>query len=282
MSPRELDVALTFIQQHPDAAARQLELEPQENTAAFIRVLPLNRRSQLVAHMLPSYVARLCAHWPADMTAMLLASFSANQTTAILRCVDSSVRDDLLNELPEKKATMCRLLMSYSEDSVGAWMTADITVLPTDCSVAEALKRFALEEGLVLGDSLLFVDDENRLAGQVRLRDLLRAKGKSSVSSLMKDVPAVLSSRTSLAVASTNEGWQHQDILPVLNRNKQIVGLLRHADLRRSLALFTGASRTVSEDDLLGAVGEAYSGALLALLGLLGSPRPTAKTGQSS
>lgn len=282
MNPRELDIVLTFIEQHPDAAARQLELQSQRSAAEFIRALPLTQGSQLVLHMLPSYVARLCAHWPLDMAAVLLADFNANRTAAILRSITKLKRDDLLKALPEKNAALCRLLLSYSDDSVGAWMNADIAVLPPNCRVAEALQRFTLEDGSLLGDALPLVDNRNCLLGQVYLRDLLRAKGESPVSHLRQDPPPVLSSRASLGVAARHEGWQRYDTLPVLNRDKQLVGLLRYSDLRHSLEQFGETSRTVSQDDLLGGMVEAYRGTLMALLGLLGSPHPGSIIGESS
>jgi magnesium transporter len=204
-----------------------------------------------------------------DRAAALLADFNANQIAAISRGISEPKRDDLLKALPEKKAVLCRLLLSYSDNSVGAWMSADIALLPPNCSVHEALQRFTLHDSSVLGDALLLVDNENRPTGQVYLRDLLRAKSKSLVSHLRHDAPPALSSRTSLAVAARHEGWQHHDTLPILNHEKQLIGLLRHADLRRSMEQFGETSHAVSQDDLLGEMGGAYKGTLIALLGLL-------------
>ena len=281
MNPRELDLVLTFIKQHPDAAARQLELQPQRNAAEFIQALPLTQGRQLIAPMLPSYVARLCAYWPLDKVAALLADFNANQITAILRGISKPKRDDLLKALPEKNAVLCRLLLSYSDNAVGAWMNADIALLPLNCLVHEALQRFTLQDSAALGDALLLVDNENRLLGQIYLGDLLRAKGESLVSHLRHDAPPALSSRTSLAVAARHEGWQTYDTLPVLSRDKQVVGLLRHADLRRSLAQFGEISRAVSSNDLLGEMGGAYKGTLIALLGLFDRPKTAPMMGES-
>ncbi|MDX2464773.1 MAG: CBS domain-containing protein [Porticoccus sp.] len=269
MNPRELDVVLAFVQQHPEAAARELELQAQETTAELIEALPLHQGRQLVTHMLPPYAARLCAYLSLDTAAGLLSEFNANQAAAILRGMPKSNRDDLLKVLPEKTTILCRLLLSYSDDSVGAWMSADIVMLPSNCSVAEALQRFTSTNSSIIGDGLPVVDNDRNLTGLVCLRDLLRAKGESSISHLRQDAPSTLSSRTSLAAAAHHDGWQQHDILPVLNRNKQLVGLLRHVDLRRSLEQFGEISRVIPQDDFLGSMGEAYLGTLTALLGLV-------------
>ena len=280
MNPRELDVVLAFVQQHPEAAARELELQSKETTAELIEALPLHQGRQLVTHMLPPYAARLCAYLSLDTAAELLSELNANQAAFILRGMPKPKRDDLLRVLPEKTTILCRLLLSYSDDSVGAWMSADIVMLPSNCLVAEALQRFIGANSSTLGDELPVVDNDGYLVGQVCLRDLLCAKGESSISHLHQDAPYTLSSRTSLAATAHHEGWQQHDILPVLNRNKQLVGLLRHVDLRRSLEQFGEISRVIPQDDFLGSMGEAYMGTLTALLGLVHSqPEPDSMLG---
>lgn len=281
MNPRELDIVLTFIQQHPEAAARELELQTQETVAELIQALPLHQGRHLITHMLPPYAARLCAQLSLDVAAGLLAEFNANRAATILRGIPKLRRDELLKTLPDKTATLCRLLLSYSEDSVGAWMSADIVMLPANCLVAEALQRFTATDSSIIGDALPVVDSNTYLVGQVCLRDLLRAKTESPISSLCHEAPSSLSSRISLAAAVRHEGWQEYDILPVLNRKKQLVGLLRYVDLRRSLAHFGEIARTVPQDDFIGSVGEMYKDTLIALLGLVDRPvRPGLEMGE--
>lgn len=269
MNPRELDVILTFIQQHPDAAARELELQTLESAAELIQTLPLHQGRQLIKYMLPPYAARLCSQLPKDMVAGLLAGFNANQAATILRGMGKPEREKLLTALPDKIAGLCRLLLSYSDDSVGAWMSADIFMLPSDCRVADALQRYTGTNSSIIGDALPVVDNGGFFIGLVYLGELLGAKGESSISQLRQDGPPTLSSRTSLAAAARHEGWQQHDILPVLNRSKQLVGLLRHVDLRRSLEQFGEISRSIPQDDFLGNMTEAYMGTLVALLGLV-------------
>jgi Mg/Co/Ni transporter MgtE len=281
MNPLELDVVLAFVQQHPEAAARELELQSHESTAELIEVLPLHQGRQLVAHMLPPYAARLCSYLSLDTGAGLLAEFSANQSATILRGMPKLKRNDLLKVLPEKTAILCRLLLSYSDDSVGAWMSADIVMLPSNCSVDDALQRFISTNSAIIGGSLPVVDNDRYLVGLVRLRDLLRAKGESSISHLRQDPPSALSSRASLAAVVDHDGWKKHDILPVLNRNKQLVGMLHHVDLRRSLEQFGEISRAIPQEDFLGGMGKAYLGTLTALLGLVNKKsEPNSKWGE--
>lgn len=269
MNPHELDLVLTFIQSHPDAAARELELLPLDIAVELVGTLPLNQGRQIILQLLPTYAARVCAELSVDMAAGLLADSHSNRVTAILRCMSKSRRAALLKGLPEKIATICRLLLSYSEDTVGAWMTADIVMLPANCVAAGALQRLTLIEVSADSNEIPVVGEGQQLVGFVDVRDLLRAKGDTIITGLIKKADVAVSSRASLATTAGHDGWHNHDTLAVLNRNKQLVGMLRHVDLRRSLERFSEDSFVSQQEDLLGGMSEAYVGVMGALLGLV-------------
>ena len=269
MHSSELELALTFVQAHPDAAARELELQPPEITAGLMNTLPLPQGRDVMKQLLPTYAARVCAQLSVDRAVGLLVGSSVNQVASILRCLPKINRKALVKGLPEKTAALCRLMLSYSEDTVGAWMTADIVMLPVDSVAGEALQRLALSGGVTDSEAIPVIDKSQQVIGTAAMRDLLRAQEQTTVSQIMHEVPAALSSRTSLASASRHEGWRQRDIMMVLNRNRQLVGMLRHLDLRRSLERFGELTGQVPQSDLLSGISEVYSGALSAMLGLV-------------
>ncbi len=269
MSPANLELVASFVQSHPESAARELERQSPEAAAQLIRALPLNMGRLLLSHMLPPYAASLCAEVSQDRAAGLLAEFSANRVAALLRCMPKLKRSEVMAALPEKTAALCRLLMAYSEDTVGAWMTAGIVMLSINCLVEEALQQVSQAHGLVLGGMVPVVEQTQQLAGFVDLRELLRAKAQMPLSQLLHESPDILSSRTSLVSASQSEAWRQHELLPVHNRERQLVGLLRYVDLRRSLEQYARATPALVAGSLVGDLGEAYGGSLVAMLGLL-------------
>lgn len=278
MNPHELDLVLTFIQSHPDAAARELELQRPETATELILALPKKQAHRVLMHMLPSCAARLCNQIPVDRAAELLVDGNVNQVAAILRCLQKPRCNKVLKGLPEKTATLCRLVLSYSEDTIGAWMVADIVMLPADCTAADALKRLALSNSSADSNKVPVIDKQQYVIGLVDVRDLLRAKAETVVTALVRETPSVLSSRTSVTAAARDKAWHHHDTLLVLNRNRQLIGLLRHVDLRRSLARFSEVSGATSQNDFLGSIGEGYVGSLSAMLGLFHVQQPASMT----
>lgn len=272
MMNHDMDVVLTFIQKYPDAAARELELQAQENAAQFLASLPLVQGRRLLVNMLPVYAARICTHLSQDQAFALLAEFNANQLASLLRCMSGTTREALFKVLPEKTVAVCRLLMTYPEDTVGAWMMADTVMLRPENCVADALQRFAAQDPSQQLDSLAVVGSNRHYAGQLYLRDLLQEKTETPVSQVMRKPLPQLPSRVSVSSAARHTEWRHVDMMAVLNSSKHLVGLLPHRALRCSVERSGEQPRIRARDNVAGAIGDVYGGSLIALLGLVGDP----------
>lgn len=268
MASYELNVAKTFIQTHVDAAARELEGQPAEAARLLIEALPATQAHRILMHMLPPYAARLCCLLPIKLAASLLAGGDANHVVAILRCMPSAKRKTLLKVMPDKIAALCLLLLSYSEDTVGARMTADIVMLPRSISVGSALKRLADNHGVSDSDAIPLVDEQTHLVGLVSVRTLLNAHDDLLIESLIDSTRPALSSRASLASVAGHEGWRRYDTLVVLNRHKQLIGLLRHVDLRRGLEQSINDVNLIPAADIVSDASQVYLSALTGVLSL--------------
>ncbi|WP_250657032.1 magnesium transporter MgtE N-terminal domain-containing protein [Alkalimarinus coralli] len=279
MAVRDLNIAKTFIRTHVDAAARELEGLPVEAARELLEALPATQAHRILMHMLPPYAARLCAQLPIKLAASLLAGGDANHVVAILRCMPSAKRKTLLKVMPDKIAALCLLLLSYSKDTVGAWMTADIVMLPRSITVASALRRLADSHGLSDSDSIPLVDGDTHLVGLVSVRTLLNAKDDSCIDQLIDETRPALSSRASLRSVLDHAGWQRYDTLVVLNRYKQLIGILRHVDLRRGLEQPTADIHPDPVADVVSDSAQVYVSVLAGILNLFsGSPTSSRST----
>ena len=147
----------------------------------------------------------------------------------------------------------CKLLLNYAENAVGAWMVANITTLPDDCTVEDAISRLKAEHAVVKSDVVHVVDRERRLQGLVNVVNLLRNSSNSPIT------------RTALISAANHTAWAHQDMIAVTNRNNQMVGVLRHVDLRKGLENLASTITKSSGSDPLTGIYEVYGSSLLAL-----------------
>ena len=270
MDLHRLALAQGFIESHTELAARELEILDPQAAAKFILTIPLAQAQRLLLHMLPAYSARIILSLPASKVAEMLANSNSNQIAGILRQLPSQQRIELIEHLPVGIATRVRRMLNHAEDTVGAWMTTDILLLPCQISAAEALQRIA--DAVSPGDAnaLPLVENNQKLLGFISVRDLLRAKSETRLTLLKRDSEHIaLSSKMSLRAADSLPSWQTYDNLIVVNQRNQPEGLLRHVDLRQGLSV-SRDSIARSPENILGQLGQAYLDSISGLFTLLG------------
>lgn len=270
MTNKKIDLALAFLESQPAVAAYVLEQQSMEEVASFFNDIPHTYAAPVLEKMLPQYTAKLCLLLEPTLCAGVLAQMEISLAAAILRHSSQEMRKKILILLPEKTKIACKLLLNYSEDSVGAWMVAHVATLPNDCTAGDALKRLASEEASVDSDAIYVVDRERHLQGLISSAALLRANPDTSITSVMQKKPAILQGRASLFSIKNHDGWTSYDTLPVMNRTNQLVGMLRHVDLRKGLDQITTTIHTPHGGDPITNICEVYGGSLLALFNTIG------------
>lgn len=270
MTEHKVDLALAFLQSQPAAAAAILEQQPLEQVAEFLSGLPHTYGAQVLAKMLPQYTARLCRALKPTIAAGLLSNMDISLIAAVMRLCHKDLCRELLDLLADKTRLATRLLLNYSEDAVGAWMLADLSTLPDDCSVEDALSRIRQERLTVDTGVSMVVNRSRYLQGRVTLAALLRAPGAAPLTAVMVKDNRSISGRTALKSAQDNPLWREQDCIAVTNRNQKLVGVIRHLDFRKGLEQISTSIDQPRGVDSLSGIAEAYASSLLVLFVTLG------------
>jgi len=268
MTAKKAELALAFLQSHPQSAAALLEQQPMQDVALFLGDVPPSYAAPVLENMLPQYAAKLCSHLEAEMAAGFLSRMEISMAAAVLRHLTRPLRITLLGLLSEKNSLSCKLLLDYSEDQVGAWMLVEAATLPAECTVSAALARVTDNEED--GDMICVVDRSGHIQGVVTLARLLRSSGETPVTAVMKPSPGAISGRTNLIAAGDHDGWLVADTLPVINRHQQLVGFIRHVDLRKGMGQLNTFIDAPQGSDPFSAMLEIYGSSLLALFGSAG------------
>ena len=265
MTNHKMDLALAFMKSQPGSAAAVLEQQPVDYVSEFLKDVPYTHAAAVLRKMLPQYTARVCHNLDPAISANFLSEMEVSLVAAIMRHSDKVQTKRILELLPERTKIACKLLLNYAENAVGAWMVANITTLPDDCTVEDALSRLKTEHAVVKSDVVHVVDRERRLQGLVNVVNLLRNSSNTPVTKIMEKKFDTLSGRTALISAANHTVWAHQDMIAVTNRNNQMVGVLRHSDLRKGLENIASTITKSSGSDPLTGIYEVYGRSLLAL-----------------
>ncbi len=269
MAAHKFGLAPAFLQSQPAAAARLLERHPPADVAAFLAGVPYVHATGVFSRMLPHCAAAICEQMPPEPCAAMLAPLGNTTLASILRQLPTSTQEALNACFPEKVRLTLRIVFNYSEDSVGAWMIPNGFALPTDCEVQDALDRVAQHRHESDHDLIPVVDRTGILQGEVSLRTLLASSPQIEVSSIMLPADLRLLGRSNLEAESRNLGWQTRDSLPVVNRTSKLVGVLRHADLRRGLRHTERPADDRPHQGVLAQMVQAYTACCIALANTL-------------
>ena len=228
-------LTLAFVTAHPAEAARILERLNAPDAAALFERVPARAGAPVLTAMLPSAAARVITALDTRAALSLLATTGTQATVTILRQISEPQRSELVAGLPTATAMASRLLLHYPDDSVGAWVDPDIVVLPPETTVAEALDRVA--SGNESQVELVFsVDRDQRLMGAISVHELLRISGTAKLASVARKPQTVLTASATVSGIARRRGWQQSPVVPVIDRNEQLIGVLRRSALDRALA----------------------------------------------
>jgi magnesium transporter len=231
---RTRELSLAFAETHPSDAARVLEHLSVTDATAFLTLLPARLGAPVLRHMLPTSAARCLEQLDDETAAGLVHDLDAQAGTAMLRYVEPRRRERLVTQLPTASALAFRLLLTYPEDTVGAWINPHCLAVTPETPVSEALER--LRQSSESAVTYLFVvNADQRLLGITAVTDLLRAGRGAGVAQIMRPPRHPLSARASLSAARGSEGWQEFNALPVVERQHRFIGALEYPVLCRAL-----------------------------------------------
>ena len=265
MSEKKITLALAFLQQHPDSAAAILEQHEIPSVATFLSGIPHSYSAPVLQQMLPHYAVRVCETLTRELAVNILSYLEMGQIAAILRYLDKDRRQTLLQDLPSKTQIGCSLLLNYSNEVVGAWITPQMATIPHDCSAGEALNFLKVSPDVVHTDFIYAVTRDRNLKGRIPLVDLLKATVNTPLSNLTKSCKETLSARTRIQQAATHGDWKKFHEIPVINRNQKFIGVLRQIELRKALDHLAPETDSKSPIHSINSVGKIYGESLLAL-----------------
>jgi magnesium transporter len=222
-------LAVAFMRAHPEDAARLLEGCAPVDVVAMMKLLPARFTAPVLQHLRPSLAAAVLHGVDLNRGAVLIALLETSMAARVLRQVTEEQRIALLARLRTAKGVALRLILSVSDDSIGAWVDADCLTLTGEVTAAVARERAAAASGNT--ERIVLLDEQRRATAWVQLSDLLRAAPAAPVASI--PIPASLLAAMPLSAGVRHHAWRSSSVLPVTTRLGTFIGLLRHERLQQ-------------------------------------------------
>lgn len=249
-------LASALLTGHPAAAALALERMPVTRRAAVVRAFPRQAAGAL-EEMLPSAVAECLAELPAESASIPLEHMTLDHAVATLRRLTGPATDRILASLPADRQEALRRALRYPEGTAAALMDPAVLALPDDISVGEARVRLRRQpQGLL--HYVFIVDRARMLVGVLDLPELMRARARDPLRSVMHEQVQHLPGWMPAAAVRNHPGWRSFHAMPVTDGAGRLLGAIRYQMLKR---LEQDAARTagpVSSTITAVALGELF------------------------
>jgi len=226
-----LKVSEVYEELHPADLAPLLEDLTPEERKLFFELLGGGRAQDVLEYLSPELVAEELADWPNATNPLVLNALSDDSLVEVLRRLDQEERERVFPLLNEHKRRVARQLLAYPDKSAGSRMTTEYAVVPVSASVREAkrLLRDQKERAELLA-RIFVVDDNNRLVGKIRLRDLAFERNSTPIADILDDHPHFIEAHESQEEAAQLIAKYDLIAIPVVNPHQVLLGIITHDD----------------------------------------------------
>ncbi|MDX2479324.1 MAG: magnesium transporter [Desulfuromusa sp.] len=239
------------------------------DTALAVSRLSATEQSRLLTLLEPEDAAEVIEDISDTQAADMIEELSPEQAAAILEELDSDHIADLLGELDEddanaiieqmdpEEAEEARQFLTYAPDTAGGLMLSEYLDFRADQRVQDVLDDLQTnrEEYADYDVQYLYVtDDENRLQGVLRMRDLLFPRRTEKLGSLMISTPYKVSVDASLD--DLRNFFEEHSLfgVPVVDANAKLLGIVlpeavEEANQKQSTQQFLGLSGIIGGEE---------------------------------
>lgn len=210
------------------------ELTPEERKALY-RILGDEETSEVFAYLDDAsiYIAELTPEIAAD----IVQEMDADDAVDVLENLDEEQQAAIIQHIDDEEAKEdIRLIQSYEDDEIGSKMTTNYIAIRRGLSIKQAMR--ALIDQAADNDNLSTIyviesteDGDETFYGAINLQDLIIARQGTDLDSLITTSYPYVYDHESVDDCIEQLKDYSEDSIPVLNTDKQILGVITSQDL---------------------------------------------------
>ena len=217
---------------HPaDLADIVEELSPQDREAIFENI-----DSEVAADALtevdPDIQASILESLETEKAADIVEEMAPDHAADVLAELEAETSAEILQEMEHEPKSEVRELLEFDEDTAGGMMNTEYVALPSDATVADAMRVLKdHEELLETLNTLFLIDAEERLTAVVPLARLFLHEGATLLATLATDT--LIDTPVDEQQDRVTELFDKYNLLalPVVDENRKLAGVITADDI---------------------------------------------------
>lgn len=217
---------------YADLASVFQNLDNDEARGFFTQHISLDSFPNILAELPDALIEETLERFDQSAQREILGKLVDDDRTDILQDVSTEARKRYLAMLKPEQQETTRSLMRYEEDTAGGRMTTHAARIRLGTTVKEALE--VLREYKDSAESLAriyVVDEDGRLRGKIRLRELAFNSWDTLVEDIMDQADLFILASTDQEEAAQMFTKYDMTLLPVIDEYDHLLGVITHDDV---------------------------------------------------
>lgn len=215
---------------HANDIAQSLEYLTKDERLSLYEILGDEWVSEILSYVEEpeQYINELGVEKLAD----IINEMDSDDAADLLEKVDESVKEKLRLSLDDDVKADIQLINSYDEDEVGSLITNNYICISKTLDIRGAMHELIKQAGNNDNISTIYVVDENgKFSGAIDLKDLIIARQSDTLDSIIIYSYPYFYADEKISDSIEKIKDYAEDSLPVLNHDKEIVGIITAQDV---------------------------------------------------
>lgn len=215
---------------YADLAELYEHLEDEERDF-FLKTIGPELATDVVAELPYSLIEDALNHFKPAQLRVLLGNLSDDDRVDIFQVVSEEAQVRFFSLLGPRDKALTKSLLKYEEDTAGGRMTTHVGRITADMTVKQAIAvlRRDREDTETLA-RIFVVDEQGRLVGKVRLRDLAFETWDTPIRDIMEDADEFILATADQEEAARTLSKYDLVVLPVVDEFHHLLGVITYDD----------------------------------------------------
>ncbi len=215
---------------HENDIAQSLKFLNKDERKRFYRALDAKWMAEIIAYL--DNPAEYIEEIGIEKLAEIINEMDSDDAVDLWEDLEESVKAKLRPIIDDETRTDIRLINSYDEDEIGSLITTNYICMKQNLTIRQAMHELVQQAGENDNITTLYVvDDKGRFCGAIDLKDLIVARENVALDTLISYAYPYLYDHEKISESIEKIKDYAEDSLPVLNKEKEIIGIITAQDV---------------------------------------------------
>ena len=209
--------------------ARAISRLSEEEQQALFTILSPEDAADVIEDISETQAAGVVENLPSEQAAAIMEELDSDHLVDVLGEMDSDASASILSQMEPDDAEEARTLLNYPPDSAGGLMISEFLAFQVDDTIQDVLDDLQENQSRYTNYNVQYffvVEHDKRLAGVLRVHDLLFPARQTRLSDIMIRSPLCVSDQASLAELEIFFDEHKLLGVPVVDGDRHLVGLV--------------------------------------------------------